>query len=264
MTRWKLTAVAVGFAGLVGVALADPPENPFEGSWDGTYLILTNGQVGTVEFTISRTGALQGTSINEIVGVPADLVGIIDAGGWMRGVAIANRPLSGAQFFSGTCSIDEDGNMICELSNCFQNSCIDFVVTVAPVVGADEESDDVEEADPDSEELTEVGVARSQSGACAEGGYEGHTSGAGWIGGDQSRQYAKRVAVANAISSAEYSCAAHCGVLDAFCPGSSPDCRGTARINGLKCHVYPPVYDIGERWVCSGEYKCTCTCAENP
>jgi hypothetical protein len=242
MTRWNLALVTVGFAGLVGVALADPPENPFGGSWAGIYEFPEGGG-GTVEFRVSKTGVLEGRSINED-GTGHTLIGRVNADGWMIGVAIFENG-GPAEFYSGSCSIKEDGSMVCDVIGCIQNDCFEFTVTVGPVTDSDGTASPTSQAS-----------AARPTGACVEGSYVGAASGGGVLGGAGSQKAAKQ----DASLRAEHECAEHCAGLDA-CPASKPTCQGSASVRGLTCEL--STAPIGGGWFCWGEYRCTCGCAGN-
>ena len=133
--------VIVGTDGVVSIPLA--PEgsvksgllsastsNPFEGSWAGTYEVIDLGGGGVVDFTISKTGVLKGHSVNND-GTGHTLLGRVNAEGYMLGVAIFENGGPTEQF-SGQCSIQQNGNLVCELTGCIQTDCFDFTVTVSP------------------------------------------------------------------------------------------------------------------------------------
>lgn len=130
MSRWKTTAWAAGLACVMGAALASPPENPFEGSWAGIYQLPKTDGGGTAEFDISNTGVVHGTTVNNN-GTVHTLVGRIKDDGWIVGVATSEYH-GYAEFFSGHCVVDANGNIVCDLVGCIPNDCFDLVVIVAP------------------------------------------------------------------------------------------------------------------------------------
>ena len=128
--RWNLTAVAAVLACLAGMAFASPPDNPFEGSWSGTYVVSGGG--GTVEFTITGSGVLHGSAINSD-GTATTLIARVSPDGSMHGVAIFDESGNAAESYSGSCWIDGGGNMVCDLTGRIQDRQFTFVGTVAPV-----------------------------------------------------------------------------------------------------------------------------------
>ncbi|HZL99102.1 MAG TPA: hypothetical protein VFD43_02525 [Planctomycetota bacterium] len=133
MGRWTWTwkVVAAGLVGLVCVAFASPAASPFAGSWAGTYALPDLGSGGTVELTISESGVLKGRSVNED-GTGHTLIGHLKPDGSAVGVALFDDPGAPTEFFSGSCSIDPDGKLLCDLIGCIQGDCFSLLVSVSP------------------------------------------------------------------------------------------------------------------------------------
>ena len=97
MTRWMLAGLmALVALGAVGApAQADPPANPFAGSWSGVWAHVDDGVVGTWDdWTISDAGRISGH---------------VDADGKILFVGHAR----GSGFpFKGTAEIDDAGRLV--------------------------------------------------------------------------------------------------------------------------------------------------------
>ena len=108
---------------------AGPPKNPFTGSWSGSYSLPDLGGGGTVEFTISKTGVLNGMSVN-FDGTAHTLIGHIESNGSAVGVAIFQDSGHATEFWSGACWIAADGQMLGDLTGCIQNNCFTLLIAV--------------------------------------------------------------------------------------------------------------------------------------
>jgi hypothetical protein len=105
---------------VLGLALAGAPaaradtDNPFEGSWVGTFE-GSFGQTGTAEWTISDAGRLTGIGVNTDEGVYIEFVGHVNQNGTHHieandegGGGSSGSPFSGIQYFN------EDGQLVFE------------------------------------------------------------------------------------------------------------------------------------------------------
>lgn len=248
MTRLKMTALTVGIAGLVGVALADPPENPFEGSWSGIYEVAEFGVVGIVDFDVSKTGVLRGTAFNEEGGYGRGLVASLKADGSIRGAGFPLTPDTVGEPYSGQCSIHGDGSMVCDLIGCVLHDCFDLLVTVAPVVeGNAAIAPDEQESD------IALGAAQGATAGlstCGSVSYEGTTG-----GGGRTRSIARQ----EALEFATAWCNGTCGSEDG-CSANKPICKGTVKLHDTVCEGPTTLGSV----YCSGPYTCTCSCSRNP
>ena len=110
MTRWMLAGclvLAVGALGAVGTpAQADPPANPFAGSWSGTWSLAAHNEAGTMDWTISDAGRITGR-----IRIGA-IVGHVSADGKLEFVGLAPNDVPAGGFngipFQGTAVIDGD------------------------------------------------------------------------------------------------------------------------------------------------------------
>jgi hypothetical protein len=112
MTRWMLAGfMALVALGVVGArAQADPPANPFAGSWSGVWAHVDDGVVGTWDdWTISDAGRISGTFYSITNNFGGAISGYVDADGKLLFVGHAR----GSGFpFKGTAEIDEDGRLV--------------------------------------------------------------------------------------------------------------------------------------------------------
>jgi len=117
--RWGLTGfvalAALVALGAVGAPVqADPQENPFAGSWSGTWTVAEAGVDGTFDWTISDAGQLSGRVC--IIGADCGaIVGHVGEDGSLMfvGFAPADDPLLGnGAPFQGTAAIDSDGKLV--------------------------------------------------------------------------------------------------------------------------------------------------------
>lgn len=81
-------------------------DNPFEGSWSGTFLNLDSGEGGVLEWTIDANGRLRGTYLWDS-----------GASGTFVGVALSNGVLhvaapGGGGAYTGQAHLDANGDMV--------------------------------------------------------------------------------------------------------------------------------------------------------
>ena len=124
MTRWMLAGcmvlAALGALGAVGApAQADPPENPFAGSWSGTW--SEPGVVGTHDWTISNAGRMTGTIYNVTFDIGGAMVGHVGADGNLVVIFLApgDDPSISGFPFEGTAVIDGVGNLVVSCTGMF-------------------------------------------------------------------------------------------------------------------------------------------------
>jgi hypothetical protein len=95
------------------------PENPFAGSWSGTW--SEPGVVGTHDWTISNAGQMTGTIYNITYDIGGALVGHVGADGNLIVIFLtpgANPSISGFPF-QGTAEIDGDGKLVVSCTGVF-------------------------------------------------------------------------------------------------------------------------------------------------
>jgi len=233
------------FADFDGVGEAASAENPFEGSWSGIYEVAQFDVVGIVDFDVSKTGVLHGNAFNEEGGYGRRLVGKVHADGSINGAAVPLAPGTVGESYSGECSLDEGGHMVCDLIGCIRSECFGLLVTVAPVVDRFDLSAGARQGDT-------AGLL-----ACESGSYE---RGIVWGGfGRRTSAAAKQ----SAVEAASAECSAQCGSLDGCTAESKPHCKGTGSTNQVTCQKQEVWGEPDYLW-CSGVYTCTCSCSRNP
>ncbi len=130
MTRWMLAGcmVLAALGAVVAPARADRPENPFAGSWSGTYINADGSLHGTIDLTISNGGLFKGTFHNDVYNFDGTVDGHVNvnvnAGG---NLAIIFRipPLAyNIYSFHGTAVIDGNDNLVLSYQGDFAEGAI--------------------------------------------------------------------------------------------------------------------------------------------
>lgn len=103
-----LAAIVCGIVAAAPLA-AYPPNNPFAGSWAGTFT-TTAGGFGDLTYEISATGVLNGTVVNHANGVTGTLTGHINRNGF--GHAVLLNPPDVTIPYLLSASIDDNGDLV--------------------------------------------------------------------------------------------------------------------------------------------------------
>ena len=118
MTRWMLAGfMALVALGAVGApAQADPPPNPFAGSWSGTWAIAALEKGGTFDWTITDAGGITGTVTTTTIGLESsgNIQGHVGSDGKLMFVGYSGWP------FQGMAAIDCDGRLVAS-ATCLRN-----------------------------------------------------------------------------------------------------------------------------------------------
>jgi hypothetical protein len=109
--------MALAALGAVGApAQADPSENPFAGSWSGTWSDIGFDADGTWDLTISDAGQIKGTVYYIQRDIYGAFVGHVGADGKLRFVGVAPAAVPNDKFnglaWNGTAVIDSDGKLL--------------------------------------------------------------------------------------------------------------------------------------------------------
>lgn len=103
-------AVAVAASAVARPVSADPPASPFAGTWSGPYVTFDGNFSGTLEWTISDAGAVEGTAYYAPWDLRSYIYAHIGDGGHIVGTGI-NKGIN-ADPGSGDARIDERGHMV--------------------------------------------------------------------------------------------------------------------------------------------------------
>jgi hypothetical protein len=124
--------IAAALFGGAPAALADPPTNPFAGSWSGTFED-NFGSVGTIDWTITDAGQLTGTGLNTVYNLGFSFVGHITSDGKVNliGSTMGGGSESGNPFL-GTAVINDDGQMVATTTSTWNQDWV-VVGTLDPV-----------------------------------------------------------------------------------------------------------------------------------
>jgi|SRR5690349_13446998 len=123
MTRWTLAGfMAMAALGVVGAPVqADPPANPFPGSWSGTWSV--EGEVrGTFAWTISINGRIDGTLTHTgRSDGNGEMVGRVRPDGSLIFVGMVPDDTPGNLWgngysFKGTAMIDSEGKLVASVT----------------------------------------------------------------------------------------------------------------------------------------------------
>src|SRR5262245_32014799 len=140
----KLMRSVLTVLALVAVVLAASstpaqaaPSNPFAGEWAGTFYAPEFDVGGTMEWSISPSGAITGTFFNVDVGIGGTMVGHVDKNGTLHLNPNIYGPGPGGEggngeHHAGTATINEEGQLVAETVGVWHGGYI-VIATLDPV-----------------------------------------------------------------------------------------------------------------------------------
>ena len=132
-----LLAAVVGGIGLAAAPAVAAPNNPYAGSWAGTFQAVGGDATGTVEWEISASGAIKGSFFNTVFEVGGTMTGHIDKDGTIHlnpniyGAGPGGKGQNG-EHYAGTAYIDENGDLVAPTTGTWHGAGT-VVATLSPV-----------------------------------------------------------------------------------------------------------------------------------